>query len=48
MMKHQDHNIPMKVIQRKEKQTKRPNFMPQVLPDDENREGINSLNSKQR
>ena len=31
-----------------EKQTKRPNFMPQVLPDDENREGINSLNSKQR
>ena len=52
MMKHQGQNILMKVIQKKKKQTKKtsalPSFMPQILPDDEIVEGINSLNSKQR
>ena len=46
MMKHQGQNIPMKVSQKKEKQTKTSaltNLMLQILPDDEITEGINSL-----
>ena len=51
MMKHQKQNIPMKMIQKTHKQNKTsaiPNFMSQILPDDEIARGINSLNSKQR
>ena len=49
MMKHQGQNTPMKMTQKKEKQTKPLHFtITQILPDDEIAEGINSLNSEQR
>ena len=46
-------NIPMKMIQKKEKRETNetsppPNFMSQILPDNEITESINSLNLKQR
>ena len=54
IMKHKRQNIPMKTIQKTHKQTKRLQFpshksyRPQVLPDGEFANGVNSLNSKQR
>ena len=47
MTKHQRQNIPMKVIQKTQKQTKHLQ-LPNILLDAEIADGMNSLNSKQR
>ena len=49
IVKQQRQNIPMNVVQKKEKQTFiLPNFLPQILPDEEIEKGMTSFNSKQR
>ena len=51
MKKHQRQKIPISMIQKTQKKTKTsaiPNFMLQLLPDDEIAKDINSLNSKLR
>ena len=50
MMKHQGTNIPVKMIEEAQKQTKYLQFSTscqKILPGDETAKGINSLNSKQ-
>ena len=50
-MKHQMQSMPMKMIEKTQKEIKLMQlltFMSQILPDDEIPKGINSLNSKQR